>query len=194
MTDSRIQEVLKQGLLLFPPVGESFASRGGEKKLFLIDARGAGVKLTLRKAIIEAMCERLSNFNSFDVVGGVAKSGTMWGAWLSWTCELPFANVLLDGPRASGLQREVEGEVAGKRVLLIDNWIRSGSSIRKGQDAIQRAGGTVEGVLVLVRFKKENLGIHVEALWELEDLLNGAVDKGSLSAETRDNILNAEQR
>src|SRR5687767_6986062 len=113
MIDSRTQEALRHGLLLFPPAGESFASRGSEKKLFVIDARGAGVKLALRKLIVEGMRERLSNFNSFDVVGGLAKSGTMWGAWLSWTCELPFANVLLDGPRASGLQREVEGDVAG---------------------------------------------------------------------------------
>lgn len=194
MIDSKTRKALELGLLRFPPAGEFFPARGGGRKLFLTDTRGAGVKLALRKLIVEEMRERLSAFNSFDVVGGLAKSGTMWGAWLSWICELPFANVLLSGPRASGLQREVEGDVTGKRVLLIDNWIQSGSTIRKGQDVIQRAGGTAEGVLVIVRFKKGDLGIPVEAIWELEELLNAAVDEGSLSRETRDNILNAEQK
>ena len=172
------QEVVSQGLLRFPPAGTTFPGRRGGGKDYVLDTRGAGTNLELRRLIVSALQTQAESCPPFHVVVGLAKSGTTWAAWLAWAMEIPFANVLLDGKRTSGLQREVEGDVAGKRILLIDNWTNSGDSIRKASEVVKRAGGTPVAALTIARNSDLDLGLPFRSVWEIEDLLAVAEREG----------------
>lgn len=172
-------EVVRLGLIKFPVPGTVFPGRlCGTDKTYVIDARGAGSYPVLRRIIVAELLKEASLLPDFDVFAGISKSGTVWAAWSAWATDTPFANVLLDGPRASGLQREVEGEVSGQRVVLVDNWIRSGTSISKAIDVIQRAGGIAVGALTIVRNHDVNLTIPLRSPWTIGDLLEAAQEEG----------------
>jgi orotate phosphoribosyltransferase len=173
------------GLMRFARPDQPFFGRTGQPRQYVIDSRGAGTNLALRTFIVEQFSERLRDLPQIEVVVGVAKSGIAWGAWLAWDAALPFATVLPDGPREAGLQRAVEGEVAGKRAVLIDNWVRSGDSLNKATRWIEAAGGAVAGTLAIARHPSSPPIPELRALWTLEELLD-ASQKLGLSPEPAD--------
>ena len=159
------------GLLVFPPGGSSFPARQNRPLPFLIDSRGAGTNLALRKLIVDELTAKLSNVTDFDVIAAIAKAGTIWAAWLAWVANSPYATVHIGGPRSSGLQRAVEGDINCKRVLLIDNWIRSGASMVKAVDVVTQAGATPIGALTIVTDGVADLEIPLNAVWHIDELL-----------------------
>ena len=171
------REVVLQGLLRFPLAGKTFPSRSGSVKNYVLDTRGAGANLELRRLIVNALQTRAESCSPFHVIAGVAKSGITWAAWLAWEMEIPYATVL-DERRTSGLQREVEGDITDKHVLLIDNWARSGDSIRKVSEAVKRAGGTPVAALTIARNSDLDLGLPFRSVFEIEDLLAVAEREG----------------
>jgi len=181
MLDRQLAEVLRLGLLRFPNNDAGFPGRHGNTKQYLIDTRGAGTNIPLRTAIVNRLQARMNearkNSGAIDVIAGLSKSGTVWGAWLAWHEQLPFANVLPE-PRMAGLQRQVEGEIESKSVMLVDNWIRTGTSIAVACSAIRKAGGNVSGVLAIVAHPSVVMSEPLYSCWGLTELLNGAVELG----------------
>lgn len=178
-TQSSAMEAVRLGLLKFPQPGETFKGREGNIKPFIVDARGAGTNLALRVLVVNEMKSRIRQLR-VDCIGGIAKSGTVWGAWLAWDLNLPFVNVLLEGPRSSGLNREVEGDPNGRRIVLIDNWARTGTSIDKAIKTVHNAGGEACGVVVLTRQPDVSLQIPLHSVWELTELVNASKAQGFL--------------
>ncbi len=53
--------------------------------------------------------------------------------------------------KAHGLQRRIEGtEVAGRRVLVVEDTSTTGGSVMQAVEAVQEAGGIVAGVVTIV--------------------------------------------
>jgi len=167
------------GLVRVPAIDEVVLSRSGEQKRYLFDTRGASTNLPLRRLLINDLSAAVRDFQPL-VVGGIAKSGTVWGAWVAWQLDLPFANILLDGPRMSGLQREVEGNIEGHTVLLIDNWVRSGTSLTKAAEVVHRNGGSVCGAVSLVSRENVEANCQLACLYSEESLVKSAIKLGLL--------------
>ena len=178
MTQELDRELVRAGLLRFPPPGNVFPGRSGPDKTYVFDARGAGANPKLRGLLVHALRIAVGLCPPFEVVAGIAKSGTVWAAWLAWAEGIPFANVLIDGPRTSGLRREVEGDVAGKRVLILDNWISTGESVRKAADVLRRAGAAPIAVLTLVSAGPRDFGLPQHTALNIDSLLEVARDEG----------------
>jgi len=155
--------------------------------VFQQPARGAGTNLPLRRLIVNEMKNRIGTFGSFDSIAGIAKSGTVWGAWLAWDLNLPFMNVLLEGPRSSGLNREVEGDAQGKRVILVDNWIRTGESIDKAIKTIHNAGAVVTAILVVTRRPEISFQMPTFSVWELTELVKASKELGLIPKDLQFN-------
>lgn len=162
------------GLLVFAPEGTCFPARGNRSLPFLINSRGAGTNLPLRRMIVDGLSACLPTLPEFDVIGGISKAGTVWAAWLAWAGHRPYATVHLDAPRSSGLQRVVEGEVAGRRMLLVDNWIRSGSSLAKAVEVVKQVGAIPIGALAIATDGVAEVGIPLKAIWHIDELLSAA--------------------
>jgi orotate phosphoribosyltransferase len=87
-----------------------------------------------------------------DVVVGAETAGVPLAAAVSMAGGLPFAFVRKPGYRGHEIDEPpVRGaDVAGRRVLLVDDAISSGSSVERFTAALAGAGAEVVGVFVLV--------------------------------------------
>jgi orotate phosphoribosyltransferase len=77
--------------------------------------------------------------------------------------------------KAHGLQRRIEGpDVAGRRVLAVEDTSTTGGSVLTAVDALLEAGADVVGVAVLVergaRDRVTARGLDYYAAFELSDL------------------------
>jgi orotate phosphoribosyltransferase len=83
--------------------------------------------------------------------------------------------VVRKAEKAHGMQRRVEGpDVAGRRVLAVEDTSTTGSSVLTAVEALREAGADVVGVAVLVdrgaRGAVEAAGLEYRAAYELADL------------------------
>jgi orotate phosphoribosyltransferase len=85
------------------------------------------------------------------------------------------AFVVRKAEKAHGLQRRIEGpDVAGRRVLAVEDTSTTGGSVLTAVDALEQAGAKVVGVAVVVergaRQKIAERGLPYLAAFELSDL------------------------
>ncbi|MCB0915175.1 MAG: orotate phosphoribosyltransferase [Actinobacteria bacterium] len=77
--------------------------------------------------------------------------------------------------KAHGLQRRIEGpDVAGRRVLAVEDTSTTGGSVLTAVEALREAGAEVVAVAVIVergaRSRVESVGLPYYAAYELDDL------------------------
>jgi orotate phosphoribosyltransferase len=91
-----------------------------------------------------------------DVVVGAETAGVPLAASVSLAAGLPFAFVRKPGYRGHELDEPpVRGaDVAGRRVLLVDDAISSGTAVERFTAALAGAGAEVVGVFVLVDMRE----------------------------------------
>jgi orotate phosphoribosyltransferase len=91
-----------------------------------------------------------------DVIVGAETAGVPLAAAASLAAGLPFAFVRKPGYRGHETDEPpVRGaEVAGKRVLLVDDAVSSGTAVERFTAALTRAGAEVVGVFVLVDMRE----------------------------------------
>jgi orotate phosphoribosyltransferase len=128
---------------------------------------------------------------NFDRIAGVPIAGIPFASQIAYNLKKPFLYVR-KGVRLHGRQRRVEGIlVSGDRVLLVDDLVTTGLTLKKAAKAVTAEGGIVkEAVALLDREEggKENLakyGIQLHALLKISEVANtlyeiGAIDKDSL--------------
>src|SRR5262249_8674195 len=87
-----------------------------------------------------------------DVVVGAETAGVPLAASVALAAGLPFAFVRKPGYRGHEIDEpRVRGaEVAGRRVLLVDDAVSSGTSVERFTAALEGEGAEVAGVFVLV--------------------------------------------
>jgi orotate phosphoribosyltransferase len=128
---------------------------------------------------------------NFDRIAGVPIAGIPFASQIAYNLKKPFLYVR-KGVRLHGRQRRVEGIlVSGDRVLLVDDLVTTGLTLKKAAKAVTAEGGIVkEAVALLDREEggKEKLaknGIQLHALLKISEVANtlyeiGAIDKESL--------------
>ena len=91
-----------------------------------------------------------------DVVVGAETAGVPLAASISLAAELPFAFVRKPGYRGHEIDEPpVQGaEVAGRRVLLVDDAVASGTAVERFTAALLGAGAEVVAVFVLVDMRE----------------------------------------
>jgi orotate phosphoribosyltransferase len=116
---------------------------------------------------------------SFDAVGGLTLGAdpvaTAMMHAASAQGRLLDAFVVRKEGKAHGLQRRIEGpDVAGRRVLAVEDTSTTGSSVLSAVDALRAAGAEVAGVAAIVdrgaRARIAERGLPYRAAFELADL------------------------
>lgn len=126
----------------------------GKKAGYYIDLRRVTLDGQAAPLVGEVMRDLVADWD-FDAVGGLtlgadpvavamlhdaAKAGGRLDAF-----------VVRKEAKAHGMQRQIEGtEVAGRRVLVVEDTSTTGGSAMTAVDAVRAAGGTVVGVAVIV--------------------------------------------
>jgi orotate phosphoribosyltransferase len=116
---------------------------------------------------------------TYDAVGGRVHHGRRHGIGAQRQAAarggLLDAFVVRKEEKAHGLQRRIEGpDVAGRRVLAVEDTSTTGGSVLTAVDALLEAGADVVGVAVLVergaRDRVTARGLDYYAAFELSDL------------------------
>ena len=125
---------------------------------------------------------------SFDVIGGIEAAGIPHSAALGYALERPSVFIRKQ-PKEHGKRARIEGgDVAGKRVLLIEDLVTTGGSSLSGVGALREAGATVTDCLAIISygfseareaFAAAEVALHT--LTDFEAVLAGALGRGLLN-------------
>ena len=132
---------------------------------------------------------------NFDRIAGVPIAGIPFASQIAYNLKEPFLYVR-KGVRLHGRQRRVEGIlVSGDRVLLVDDLVTTGLTLKKAAKAVTAEGGIVkEAVALLDREEggKEKLaknGIQLHALLKISEVANTLYEIGAIDEESLKTIM-----
>jgi orotate phosphoribosyltransferase len=115
----------------------------------------------------------------YDAVGGLTLGADPVAAAMLHAAagqgQILDAFVVRKAEKTHGLQRRIEGpDVAGRRVLAVEDTSTTGASVLTAVDALQEAGAEVVGVAVIVergaRDRVAQRGLPFRAAYDMSDL------------------------
>jgi orotate phosphoribosyltransferase len=130
----------------------------------------------------------LSNFSR---IAGIPVAGIPFASQIAYNLEKPFL-YMRSSVRKSGRERRVEGILfSGDRVLLVDDLLTTGCTLKKAVDAVRAEGGVVTDAVVFLDREEggrqilEKAGVNLHSLLKISEIALklyeiGAIDKESL--------------
>lgn len=130
-----------------------FTWSSGMKSPIYCDNRKTLSFPTIRTAIRQTFSEQIENqFETVDVIAGVATGGIAIGALVAEEMGLPFIYVR-SAPKGHGLENMIEGEYhSGQRVVVIEDLISTGGSSLKAVEALRNAKCNVLGLAAIFSY------------------------------------------
>jgi orotate phosphoribosyltransferase len=128
---------------------------------------------------------------NFDRIAGVPIAGIPFASQIAYNLRKPFLYVRKD-QKQYGRERRVEGVlISGNKVLLVDDLLTTGLTLKNAVDAVRAEGGVVTDLVVFLDREEggkqllENDGVKVHALLKVSEVAKtlfeiGAIDKESL--------------
>ena len=175
MTDrDRLRELITE---LAVVRGRVVLSSGAEADWYL-DLRRIALHREGGPLVGRALLELTADW-SYDAVGGLTLGADPVAAAMlhagAATGRPVDAFVVRKAGKAHGLQRRIEGpDVAGRRVLAVEDTSTTGASVLAAVEALREAGATVVGVAVVVdrgaRDAVRAAGLDYRAAFTLDDL------------------------
>lgn len=145
-----------------------FILTSGIKSPFYIDLRRIYGYPDLVKDIVKKILEK-TDLSDIEVVVGVATAGIPLASYIACISNLPLAYVRVE-KREHGTRSQVEGEVEGRRAVIVDDVATTGGSIEASIEILKRSGSNpVKAVVVVDREQgaSERLGRHGIKLYSL---------------------------
>ncbi len=173
--DSLLAQVRKKAV-----VHGTVTLSSGRQAEWYVDLRRVTLDAQAAPLVGRVMLELTGGWD-FDAVGGLTLGAdpvalSMLHAAAARGRELD-AFVVRKSEKAHGLQRRIEGpDVAGRRVLAVEDTSTTGGSVLTAVEALREAGAEVVGVAVIVdrgtgaRERVEAAGCGYRAAYDLDDL------------------------
>ncbi len=158
-----------------------FTLTSGKKASFYIDLRQVSLDHRVAPLIGDVMLELIHEFEPVDAIGGltmgadpIASAILHRGILQGKTYD---AIVVRKEPKDHGRGRQIEGpDVQGKRIVIVEDTSTTGGSPLTAARAVEKAGGEVVGVCVVVDRNTgadrviEDAGYPYRAALRLDDL------------------------
>ncbi|MEM3873701.1 MAG: orotate phosphoribosyltransferase [Candidatus Bathyarchaeia archaeon] len=152
--------------------------------------------------VFQKICNLYTNFvkekiglENFQRVAGIPVAGIPFASLVAYNLKKPFLYIR-KGVRLHGRQRRVEGVLTpGDRVLLVDDLITTGLSLRRAAKAITAEGGIVNDAVVLLdreeggEEKLKKSGIRLHALLKISEVAEMLYETGAINEEQLKTIL-----
>jgi orotate phosphoribosyltransferase len=148
------RDLLRQNILAKAVVHGTVVLSSGKEADYYVDLRRVTLDAEAAPLVGRVMLELTSDLD-YDAVGGLTLGAdpvatAMLHAAAAQGRRLD-AFVVRKAEKAHGLQRRIEGpDVAGRRVLAVEDTSTTGGSVLTAVDALREAGATVVGVAVIV--------------------------------------------
>ena len=172
------QTLLKEEIIQKAVVHGKVILSSGKEADYYVDLRRITLDHVAAPLVGEVMLDLVADLN-FDAVGGLTLGADPVATAMMHVAAkngraLDSFVVRKEG-KAHGLQRRIEGpDVAGKRVLAVEDTSTTGGSVLTAVEALKEAGAIVVGVAVIVeRGAKDAIeaaGYKYYAAYQLSDL------------------------
>ena len=138
--------------------------------------------------------------DNVDRIAGIPTAGIPFAALTAYNLKKPFLYIR-PTERVHGRGRHVEGILLpGNRVLLMDELLTTGGSLRRAVEAIRTEGGIVKDVVVLLDreeggkevLAKDNVNLHY--LLTTSEAARKLYEMGTLTEDQLDIILKQAKR
>jgi len=147
----------------------------GQQADYYLDLRRIALHRTAAPLVGRVLLELTADW-SYDAAGGLTLGADpVAGAMLHASGGRIDAFVVRKNEKEHGLQRRIEGpDVAGRRVLAVEDTSTTGGSVLKAVQALREAGADVVGVAVIVdrgaRAAVEAAGLEYRAAYTRDDV------------------------
>jgi orotate phosphoribosyltransferase len=175
-----------------------FKLSSGKASPYYIDLRVIPSFPDAFREICDFYAEYITNqigVKNFDRMAGVPLTGIIFASQVAYNLKKPFVYVR-KGVRLSGRERRVEGVlVSGERVLLIDDLVTTGLTVKKAAEAVRAEGGVVTDAVVFLDREEggnqmlEKTGIKLHTLLKISEVANTLYDLGAIDQENLKTIL-----
>ena len=132
---------------------------------------------------------------NFERIAGIPVAGIPFASIIAYNLKKPFLYIR-KGMRFHGRQRRIEGILApGDRILLVDDLITTGISLRNAAKGIRAEGGVVSNAAVLLdreeggREKLEKNGIKLYAMLKVSEIAEKLCEIEAIDKEQLKTIL-----
>ncbi|TDJ04817.1 MAG: orotate phosphoribosyltransferase [Deltaproteobacteria bacterium] len=169
-----------------------FSYASGLKGPIYCDNRKALSHVLERKKIVEGLLQQIKDSGvKFDSVCGLATAGIPHAAWVAEKLDLPMIYVR-GKAKEHGKKNQIEGDFkAGDKVILIEDLVNQGSSLRTAVEALQGAGLEPQACFCIVNYEMKavnemlpKLGISLYSLTDFTTILR--VAKNTLNLTDKD--------
>lgn len=152
----------------------------------------------IRDFIKSEMCNVIfEKFPDAELLAGVATAGISWGAMAADQLKLPYVYVR-PKPKEHGLGNQIEGFYEkGQKVVVIEDLVSTGKSSLQAVEALKQAGLEIHGMVSIFTYGFDvaaeafkQADIHYVSLTGYEQLITLAVEKGLVSADQQEILLN----
>ena len=174
-----------------------FKLSSGKASPYYIDLRVIPSFPDAFREICDFYAEYIANqigLKNFDRIAGVPVAGIIFASQVAYNLKKPFLYVR-KGVRMHGRERRVEGVLAsGDRVLLIDDLVTTGLTLKKTIDAVRAEGGVVTDAVVFLdreegKQQLEKSGIKLHSLLKVSEIANTLYELGAIDHESLKTIL-----
>jgi orotate phosphoribosyltransferase len=132
---------------------------------------------------------------NFDRIAGVPIAGIPFASQIAYNLKKPFLYIR-KGTRRHGRQRRVEGIlVSGDRVLLVDDLVTTGLTLRKAGEAIRAEGGIVDKAVAFLdreeggREKLAKQGLQLHTLLKISEVAKILFETAAIDEESYKTIM-----
>lgn len=138
-----------------------------------------------RSVVVEGFVELIKKeYNDADVIIGTSTAGIPWGAMVADKLEKPFGYVRSSN-KTHGKGNKIEGKVEpGQKVVVVEDLISTGGSVRDVVDSLRDAGAEVIGVVAIFTYLLpaadvcfQDLAVKYSTLSNYDVLINVALEK-----------------
>ena len=127
---------------------------------------------------------------NFDRIAGIPVAGIPFASQVAYNLKKPFLYVL-KGVKLHGRERRVEGVLAsGDRVLLIDDLVTTGLTLKEAVDAVRAEGGVVSEAVAFIDREEggkemmEKSGVKLHSILKISEVAKALYDLGALDDES----------
>jgi orotate phosphoribosyltransferase len=137
----------------------------------------------------ESITSQIS-LKNFDRIAAVPITGIPFASQIAYNLKKPFLYVR-KSVKLQGRERRVEGVlVSGDRVLLIDDLVTTGVTLRKAAEAIRAEGGVVTQAVAFIdreeggKEKLQEIKVELVPLLKISEIANTLFDIGAIDRES----------
>jgi orotate phosphoribosyltransferase len=175
-----------------------FQLSSGKQSPYYIDLRVIPSFPDAFREICDTYAQQITDeigIKNFDRIAGVPIAGIPFASQIAYNLQKPFLYVRKD-IKLHGRERRVEGIlVSGDKVLLVDDLLTTGLTLKNAVEAARAEGGIVTDAVVFLdreeggRELLEQTGVKLHPLLKISEVANTLYDIGAIDKESLRTIL-----